>query len=344
MQPGFLFLISLLAMFLAAAVLILQLETYRTNYGEYGCLRAIGFCRAQLFFVNLIENLIVNLLAIPLAVLFTAGILELYFAITAPYAAEAAAVYFTVAGFVPVPVLAALAAYLLGSGLFSTFLVCWFHRKKPVMSLLRREDTFRIPFVAKTSSLFENSRGIGTYCRLYTVRARAMLIRYAAVTALMLPLPMYYLLYGVIERPTDPVPAIYTAFQVAAVFITALAVTTGASRMLARSREREFGIIRALGANRGTVRRITYPVAALQGAAVLVLVLTVYLTVSGVFSTGNYVGSTEGSVPLAKMLSESLLLIFSAAAFVIPSVFSGPAVFLFGFFHRSIITSVRETE
>ena len=164
------------------------------------------------------------------------------------------------------------------------------------------------------------------------------------VIAIMLPLPMYYLLFAVIEHPTEPVPAIYTSFQAAAVFITALAVTGSASRMLARSRERELGIIRALGAGRDTVRRITYPVAALQGCAVLVFVLAVYLAVSGIFSTGNYVGSTEGSVPLAQMLAESLLLVLSAAAFVIPSVFSGLVAFLFGFFRRSIITSVRETE
>ncbi len=349
MQPSFLSFLLLLSLFLGAAILILNLETYRSNFREYGTLRTLGFTKVHIFFVNLWESLFVNLSAIPAAILITAGLVQLYYTLTAPFSGEAAAVYFTIAEYVPVPTLGLLAGNLLGTAVISTAYCCFLYREKSVISLIKNEDSFTVPFVAKTSPLFEKARGIAVYCRLYIRRARAMLIRYTAVLAVMLPLPMYYLIAGIsmltaVDSPAEKIRTIYISFQIAAVLLTTLAVTYSASRMLAHSRVQELSVIRALGGSRKTVRRVTYPVSAAQAAALLLLTLLVNACIGTLFSTGYSIGTAEGRRLSFDDLFAIAVQAAAAVVFVLPSAFSGLLTFLCGFFRRPIITSLRDTE
>ncbi len=349
MQPAFLSFLFVLALFLGAAILILALEMYRANVKEYGCLRALGLKKEQIFFVNLWESLLVNLLAIPIASLATYGAVHLYYLLTDKYTSNANDIYFTIANYIPLTVLSLLSLYLIVTALGSIALSCFMYRKKGVMSLLRGEDTFHIPFVAKTSPQFENARGIGVYARLYGLRARASLVRFTLIVAIMLPLPTSYLLQGVSmltipDTPSHIVQAIYSAFQITAVLITTLSVTYSASRMLAQSRAQELSVIRALGGSRQTIRRVTYPIAAVQAGSILVLSLFVNAAISRFFSTGNYIGSTEGARAVSELAGVVIVYAVSTAVFVIPSAYSGLLSFLHSFFRKPIITSIRETE
>ncbi len=349
MQPSFFAFMFMLALFLGAATTILTLETYRSSFCDFGTLRALGMNRMHIFFVNLLESLGVALAAIPAAILLSIGGVQLYYLLSAPYAESAGEVYFTIAHYVPIPTLAVICLYLIGAALLGTLLVCWIYRTKPILSLLRSIGTFTVSFVSKTSSFFEYSRGVGGYSRLYGIRARASLLRFTAVIAIMLPLPMYYMiaavgLIGTMDSPAAIVQGIYILFQAAAILITALCVTWSASRMAARSRMTELGIFRALGADRTAVRRITYPIAAAQSMLMLVLALGVNLFINGFFSTGNYIDSTAGAVSAAELILQALLYMISAAVFVLPSTYGGLLTFLHSFFRRSIIESIREYE
>ncbi|MGM9653629.1 MAG: FtsX-like permease family protein [Eubacteriales bacterium] len=349
MQPAFFSTLLMFALFFSGATTILILETYRSCFREYGSLRALGCRKSQLFVINLLETLGVNLAAIPIAILFTAGAVQLYYRLTAPYAAAAQDAYFTITDYVPVRTLLVLSGYLIFAALLGALLVCWLYRDKTIMSLLRGEGTFTVSFVSKTSSRFEKARGVGAYSRLYAFRARSTLIRYAVIVAIMMPLPMYYLLVGIfmltgMNTPSDIVQGVYILFQAVAVLATTLCVTYAASRMSARSRAPELAVLRALGANHQTIRRVTYPTATMQGAAILLLATFINLTISNTFVTETYVASREGAQSAAAVLAELLMSVLSAACFVLPSVYSGLITFLHGFFCRPILTSIREPE
>lgn len=348
MQPSFFSFLFMLSMFLGAATTILILETYRTSFREFGSLRALGFTRAQIFLVNLLESMGVALGAIPVATLFSLGAVQLYYELIEPYKAEAKALYFTIANYVPLSTLALLSVFLILSALLGTLFVCWLYRSKSVLSLLRGEGTFIVPFVSKTSAAFERSRNVGGYVRLYGIRARAALMRFSAIIAIMMPLPMYYLLAGVsmisvMDSAEEIIQAIYTAFQIAAVLITTLCVTYAASRMSAHSRAQELAVFRALGADRRAIHRVTYPLATLQGGVILCVALLLNLALNSM-TAATYVGSAEGAKALGEHLSGVLVYLISAAVFVLPSAYSGLITFLHGFFRRPIMTSLRETE
>ncbi|MBR3708949.1 MAG: hypothetical protein IKM17_08065, partial [Lentisphaeria bacterium] len=88
--------------------------------------------------------------------------------------------------------------------------------------------------------------------------------------------------------------------------------------------------------------RVTYPIAAAQAAAILILSLFVNAVIGKIFSTGNYVGSTEGARAVSELLGVAIVYAVSTAFFVIPSAFSGLLTFLHGFFRRPIIASIRD--
>ncbi len=349
MQSGFLLRLFLLMLFLGGAILILTLESYRENFREYGTLRALGYRNRQLLTVNLCKNLLVNLTAIPTAAATTWGAVRLYYGIIAPYREQVDSVYFTVADFIPLPMLLFLALCLLAASLTGTVIVYAMHRSKSLMSYLRAEDAFAVSFVSKTSPRFESARRILAYCRLYAVRARGTLARFTAVTAVMMPLPMFYLVSGLnvlgeMDSDAGKVGAIYIAFQAIAVLITTLCVTHAASRMLAASRASELGVIRALGGSKSTIRQTTYPIAAMQFFAVLALSLWLSGTITGAFATNITVASRENAKTIAEIVSSGLLGVCTAVCFVLPSAFSGLIAFLIGFFRRPIIAAIRETE
>ncbi len=349
MQPTFLLRTFLLMLFLCAAILILTLETYRANFREYGTLRALGFKNGQLLLVNLCRTLLVSAAAIPVSALFTFVIVRVYYLITAPLRTSVGSVYFTIDETVPVAALFLLAICLTAASLLASVIVFAMHKSKTTMSYLRGEDTFAVSFVSKTSPRFENAAGVLGYCRLYAVRARAMLSRYTVITAIMMPLPMFYLVVGVSMLGKDSsaasqISAIYTAFQSVAVFVTTLCVTHAASRMFASSRSAELGVIRAIGGSKSTVRSVTYPIAALQFGAVLVLALLINGIITDAFATNIAVASRENAKTIAELLASGLLGVISAVCFVLPSAFSGLISFLIGFFRRPIIAAIREVE
>lgn len=349
MQPSFFSFLFMLALFLGAATTILTLETYRSSFSDFGTLRALGMNRRQIFCVNLLESLGVALAAIPSAILLTVGAVQLYYRLSAPYAESAGEVYFTIAHYVPLSTLALICLYLIAAALLGTLLVCWIYRTKSILSLLRSIGTFTVSFVSKTSTFFEHSHGVTGYSRLYGIRARASLLRYTAVIAIMLPLPMYYTIaaagvIGMMDTPSHIVQGIYILFQAAAIMITALCVTWSASRMAARSRTTELGISRALGADRTAIRRITYPTAAAQSLLMLALAMGVNLFINGLFSTGNYINSTAGAVSVGEFFLQILLYSISAAVFVFPSTYGGLITFFTGFFRRPIMESIRVYE
>ncbi len=349
MQAGFLMRTFLLMLFLTGATLILTLETYRANFREYGALRAIGFKNVHLLFVNLCRSLLVSAVSIPVAAAVTYGAVRLYYLITEPFQAEAADVYFTIADYIPLSTLLVLSLCMAVASLLATLIAFLIYRKKTTMSYLRGENTFTVSFVSKTSLRFENAHSVLEYCRLYAIRARAMLSRYTVVTAIMMPLPMFYLLIGVsalsdVSSAAARIGAIYTGFQSVAVLITTLCVTHAASRMLAASRASELGVIRAIGGSKATVRKVTYPIAAVQFCTVLVLSVILFSAVTDGFATDVTLASKENAKTLAMLASEAILPIASAVLFVLPSSFSGLIAFLGSFFKRPIISSIREVE
>jgi len=348
MQPQFFSFLLVLSMFLGSAVTILILESYRLRFREYGSLRALGFTKGHLFCINLLESTAVTLAAIPMAVLLTLGAVELYYKLIEPYRAQAKELYFTIADYVPLSTLAVLCAFLLLSSLLGTVLVCWMYRTKSVLSLLRGEGTFAVSFVSRTSPFFERSTRIGGYVRLYSLRARASLLRFSAIIAIMLPLPMIYLISGVQiladrSTPEKIIAGIYNAFQIVAVLVTTLCVTYSASRMNAHSRAPELAVFRALGADRRGIYRVTFPLATLQGALILAVALVVQ-AMAGSIGAPTYVGTTEGARALEELLAEGLVYAVSAVVFVIPSAYSGLVTFLWGFFRRPIMSSLQRPE
>ena len=349
MQPSFFSFLFMLALFLGAATTILTLETYRSAFSDFGTLRALGMDRRHIFYVNLIESLGVALAAIPAAILLSVGAVQLYYVLSAPYVEAAGEVYYTIAHYVPIPTLGVICLYLIGAALIGTVIVCLIYRTKSILSLLRSMGTFAVSFVSKTSSFFENSVGVGGYSRLYSIRSRASLLRFTAIIAIMLPLPMYYTIVtlsviGSMDTPAAIVQGIYILFQAAAILITTLCVTLAASRMAARGRVTELGIFRAMGADRAAIRRITYPTAGAQSIAMLALAVGVNLFIGGFFSTGNYIDTTAGAVSAGEALLQMFLYAISAAVFVFPSTYGGLLLFLHGFFRRPIIESIREYE
>ncbi len=349
MQSPFLLRTFLLMLFLCAAILILTLETYRANFREYGTLRALGFRNGQLLFVHLSRTLLVSAAAIPVSAVFTFIIVRLYYLITAPFRTDAGHVFFTIDENIPVLTLFLLALCLTAASLAAAAIVFFMHKSKTTMSYLRGEDTFSVSFVSKTSPRFESAADVLGYCRLYAIRARAMLSRYTVITAIMMPLPMFYLVLGVskldgADSAAGKTSAIYTAFQTVAVLVTTLCVTHAASRMFAASRTSELAVIRALGGSKSTVRRVTYPIASLQFGAVLVLALIFNGVINRAFATNITIASTENAKALAALASEALLPLFSAVCFVLPSAFGGLISFLIGFFRRPIIAAIREVE
>jgi len=348
MQPAFFVMLFMLCMFLGAAITILTLEAYKSNFREYGSLRALGFRRMHIFQINCIQSLSVAAVSVPVAALISYGAVQLYYACTAKYSANAKDVFFTIADYIPLPTLLLLGCFMILSSIGGTLAVCFLYREKSVMSLLRGEGIFLVSFVSKTSEFFERARDIGAYSRLYSLRARASLLRYTAIIAIMLPLPMNYLILafsmaGTADTPSDTVQLIYNLFQIVAVLITTLCVTISASRMAAAGRASEFAVLRALGADRKTVCAAAYPTATAQGA--LILILSVFLN-AALHSINEpiYIGSTAGAKPLSEILTGILIYALSAALFVLPSVYGGLSMFLHGFLRRPILSSIRESQ
>jgi ABC-type antimicrobial peptide transport system permease subunit len=348
MQPQFFSFLLVISLFLGSASTILILETYRLSFREFGSLRALGFTKSQIFFVNLLESLFVGLGAIPLAIIVSLGAIRIYYWLIEPYRAHVRELYFTITGYIPLQTLAVLCIFLLFAALLGTLFVCFLYCSKSVLSLLRGEGTFSVSFVSKTSPAFEHSPHIGGYVRLYGFRARSSLLRYSAIIAIMLPLPMIYLISGVmilsdLSTPEKIIQGISNAFQIVSVLLTTLCVTYSASRMSARSRAPELAVFRALGADRSAIRRVTYPLATLQGGLILVLAMVVMLAASSA-NTPTYIDTTAGARAISEILGELLVYTVSAVTFVLPSVYSGLLTFLYGFFRRPILSSLREPE
>lgn len=347
MQPKFFMILVLFTSFLSAATTVLTLETYRSKFCDFGTLRALGMRRRDIFFVNWITSAIVTLIAIPVAIGVCFGAVQLYKCIVAPFGAAADFTY-TIDRFIPWGTLAVLAVFMILSALVGTTVVCMLYRTKTTLSLLRREGTFTVPFVSKTSPAFERSEGVGGYNRLYGRRARSMLLRYSAVTAVLLPLPMYYMFLTVtqlltLDSASDQITLIYTVFQLVGVMITSMCVAVVAARMFTGSRVGEFAVMRALGADRRAIHQVAYSTAAWQTKVMLIFSLVLTWLMNGITAT-TYIDSTEG----AKSVSEILLLLLgyggSALLFIVPSVYGGLSTVLHRFFRRPIITAIREKE
>ena len=149
MQPSFFAFLTMLALFLGAATTILTLESYRTSFGDFGTLRALGMNCGHIFCVNLLESLGVALAAIPAAILLSLGGVQLYYRLSAPYIAEAGEVYYTIAHYVPLSTLAVICLYLIGAALLGTLVVCLIYRTKSILSLLRSIGTFTVSLSPK---------------------------------------------------------------------------------------------------------------------------------------------------------------------------------------------------
>lgn len=348
MQPSFFFKMAMMALFLGGATTILMLETYRDDFREYGTLRAIGFTKGHIFYVNLLYTGCVSLAAIPLAIGTAYAAIQIYYRLIAPYRDSIENLYFTISDNVPISTLLLCSFVLLLSALLGTLVVCWIYRTKSILSLLREQGTFVVSFVSKTSRTFVNSAHIHAYNKLYLIRARNSLIRYAVIIAVMMPFPMFYLQTGVLllydlSTPEAIVQAIYNAFQIVTILITTLCVTCAASRLSIRTRTRELAVFRALGASHQDIRRVTYPVAACQGCVILIAALMLNLILSSITTT-TYIDSREGAIQLNELFINIATYSASAIVFVLPSVFSGILMFLPGFFRRPIISSLRNSE
>lgn len=346
-QPEFFGNLTVFGMFLAAVMAILSSERYKRRMREYGTLRALGLRRRHLMLLHCTHTMLSTLAAIPLAAVFTWGIVELYLLILGDLVhADPAAMTLTAS--IPIAVIGWCSLWMTVLSTVGSFIVCLLYRKTPLMSLLRREGTFQVSFVSKTSPAFEECPDTSAYNRLYLLRTRRSQIFAVAVIAIMMPLPLMYMGFLIDDvfdlQYTDAlVTFLYNLFQGIFIFITSVTVTVLASAGTTDERHAEFGIFRSLGITKKRLYDMVHTQSALRAVIVAVLAVAVFVTVSDARIQSSAVRAPmEDSIPV--FFVKCILDLIGTAVFVFPSVFGGVRISLSRFFSRPIIDTLRDSE
>ncbi len=345
-RPEFLAQAVMFSLFLGSASIILQSEYYKRSFAEYGSMRAMGMRKQSLSAILIIENIAASLAALVIAAPISVGIVALYGALTAHIPGEG--VYLRLGQSVPLPVILILAGILTVVSALGCLLVCLLYQKKPLIDLLRNVGSYQISFVAKTSDRFERAAGIGIYPLLRLIRTRVSLLMNAAVMAVMIPLPMYYLsaaatLATTVSDKNSLLITLYFAFMATALFITSSAVIGVAAHAAGGARTKELGTIRAIGGSRKHIRCLYYPEAFAPAMIALILGSFLYS-----YFSDPTIRVSSISIPATETFGQQALQLLSYGPGLILLLglptFIGCAAALCKFFRRSTVENIREAE
>ncbi len=349
-RPEFFTLLTVFALFLSGAMVILISERYRVRMAEFGALRSIGLKKRQLWYINGIDNIISSIVSIPIGIALAAGVVKLYSLVFADILADDS-VYLKLEENLPIAATAIVAVMMAVASLAGCMLVCYLFRERTVMELLKKEGSVRVSWVAKTSPRFEKAKSSAIYETLASRRTKLTFILATAIIVIMMPLPLAYLIRSVETLTTASgdtsklAEGIYYIFQAGVLFVTSMLVTYISSRSSTERRHGEFGILRSLGMNKRAIRRTAFRRAIKQIAFTCVPAVLLFMKVSDTTSysrTSSINRELDVNIPefLAKVASESA----GVALLITPPILLGVALSLLRFGRRSVIESIRDNE
>lgn len=351
MQPEFLMLTSLIALFLGGVIMILQSENYRALMPEYGSLRSFGLKKIQLFYINAIQTIAASIAAIPIGSVAAVITVKIYLLVNKDILTDDS-IYFKLTENIPISVILVMSLILLIVSVLGSILVCRYYRDRSTMQLLKREGSVQVSFVAKTSPRFERARSIGIYSSLQIRRTRTAFILLTAIIAIMMPLPTSFMMQaGKVLFNSDEISnadtamGMYFLFQSIILFITSVVVIYIAARSRAEDRHGELAILRSLGTNKKQLRRVVYPSVVWQTLITIIPAFAIYSYLTDeltYYPTSNPNRMRHLSlIEFAKIFSSNALGIVLLVA---PPLLLGTALSLLRFHRRSVIESIRENE
>lgn len=351
MQPGFLMLTSLIALFLGGVIMILQSENYRALMPEYGSLRSFGLKKIQLFYINAIQTIAASIAAIPIGSVAAVITVKIYLLVNKDILTDDS-IYFKLTENIPISVILVMSLILLIVSVLGSILVCRYYRDRSTMQLLKREGSVQVSFVAKTSPRFERARAIGIYSSLQIRRTRTAFILLTAIIAIMMPLPTSFMMQaGKVLFNSDEISnadtamGMYFLFQSIILFITSVVVIYIAARSRAEDRHGELAILRSLGTNKKQLRRVVYPSVVWQTLITIIPAFAIYSYLTDeltYYPTSNPNRMRHLSlIEFSKIFSSNALGIVLLVA---PPLLLGTALSLLRFHRHSVIESIRENE
>lgn len=257
LRPNFITTITFVALFLIAAMAIIQTENYHNRAREFGSLRALGMKKRQIVYICLAENILTSLASIPVGTIFAFAFVKLYMTLFGKMMAENN-IYLTLLGNIPIECIVFVSVELVILASLGCAIVCVLNMKIVVIDLLRDQMNINVSFVSKTSPKFEKSCSSKIYSRLYLGRTRRSLISSIIVTFLMVPLPLSFLAITrsdiVHNAQGIAFDAIYDGFQTLILYITTSAIIYVSTKSSIDRRRGEIGILRSLGMRRSSIK------------------------------------------------------------------------------------------
>ncbi|MDD6799114.1 MAG: ABC transporter permease [Firmicutes bacterium] len=349
-RPSSILLTMFFAVFLGAAVSLLQNEKYNRSLADYGALRAIGMTKLQIYFINLFQTLIIDLASLLPAGALSVGAARLIAALLKR--AGVSFEYFSSAFYGPSLYLSVLLVFfeLTAASLIGTLIVCRLAREIEIIDLINRRRELAVSWVEKSYDRFEKARSAAVYGLLRAIRCRRSVFISGIEVAVMLPLPVimiYVLLSGKVERAAST-PSYWLIFSVSAgLSLTAAVVAAVVAGYHVLGRKKEFAVLRAIGSSKRGIFRIVLPscitdalVSACTGAVAAAAACNWFINSEApIVLTHHAVG-----IPLGQFLRLALFFSASAAAFTIPTELAGMSVSLLRSMGSSISDNLREVE
>lgn len=259
-RPEFFNLMSLIALFLSAAIVILQTENYHHRSREFGSLRTLGMKKRHIVYICSIESLLTSLAAIPFGTIAALIFVKLYIALFGDLM-ERNDVYMTLLDNIPISVIVFVSILLTLFSLLACIFVAVTNRNRDIVDLIRGQIDLTVSFVAKTSGRFENAKNALIYSSMYTKRTKKNFILSLIIVIIMLPLPLGFTLLTseLIFRNNSgaiPLESIYYGFQTLMLMITSASVIFTSTKSSTDRRRHEIGVFRSLGLRRSPIRQI----------------------------------------------------------------------------------------
>lgn len=259
-RPEFFNLMSLIALFLSAAIVILQTDNYHHRSREFGTLRTLGMKKRHIICICSIESLLTSLAAIPFGTIAALLFVKLYIALFGDLMAQND-VYMTLLDNIPISVILFVSILLTLFSLLACIFVAVTNRNRDIIALIHGQIDLKVSFVAKTSGRFENAKNALIYSSMYTKRMKKGFILSLIILIIMLPLPLGFTLLTseLIFRSkngTIPLESIYYGFQTLMLMITSASVIFASTKSSTDRRQHEIGVFRSLGLRRSPIRKI----------------------------------------------------------------------------------------
>lgn len=259
-RPEFFNFMSLITLFLSAAIMILQTENYHHRSREFGTLRTLGMKKRHIVCICSIESLLTSIAAIPFGTLAAVLFVKVYIAIFGDLM-EQNDIYMTLLDNIPISVIIFVSILLTLFSLLACIFVAITNRNRDIVDLIRGQIDLTVSFVAKTSGRFENAKNALVYSSIYTKRTKKIFILSLIIVVIMLPLPLGFTLLTseLILRNingTVPLEAIYYGFQTLMLMVTSASVIFTSTKSSTDRRRHEIGVFRSLGLRRSPIHKI----------------------------------------------------------------------------------------